>query len=39
LIRVKRGATESYTEINEQTVGKFLRRETAIARRVGDCGK
>jgi hypothetical protein len=29
----------AYTEINEHTVGKFLRRETVIARRVGDCEK
>jgi len=29
----------AYTEINELTVGKFPRKDTVIARRVGDCEK
>ncbi len=27
----------AYTEINELTVGNFPRKDTVIARRVGDC--
>jgi hypothetical protein len=29
----------AYTEINELTVGDFPRKDTVIARRIGDCGK
>lgn len=29
----------AYTEVNEHTVGKFLRKETVVARRIGDCEK
>jgi hypothetical protein len=29
----------AYTEVNEVAVGKFLKRETVIAHRVGDCEK
>jgi hypothetical protein len=28
---------ESYTEVNELTVGKFPRTELVVAKRVGDC--
>lgn len=27
----------AYTETNELTVGKFARKETVVARRIGDC--
>jgi hypothetical protein len=29
----------AYTEINELTVGNFPRKDTVIARRIGDCEK